>query len=129
MTPGRRAPNPLRRSLVVLLAFLAVVVYGTAGYAVIEHDSLLDAVFVTVTTITTVGLQVHPLDGPGEIFTITVIMLGVAAFLYTFGVIVEILSGGRWLMYRRLRRMETRLQALREHVIVCGYGRTGKAVV
>lgn len=125
-----RLPHPLRRIVVVLVAFFAVILYGTVGYVVIERYPALDAVFMTVTTITTVGFEeVHPLDGPGEIFTITVIILGVAAFLYLFGVIVEQLSGGRWQTYRRYRRMESQLQSLRDHVIVCGYGRTGKKVV
>jgi voltage-gated potassium channel len=130
MQPGVRFRHPFRRMLVVLAAFLAVVVYGSAGYAAIEHYSLLDALFMTVITITTVGFEeVHRLDAAGEVFTITVIVLGVAAFLYLFGVIVELLSGGRWRAYRRYRRMEARLHSLRSHVIVCGYGRTGKKVV
>jgi voltage-gated potassium channel len=130
MHPGQHVPNPLRRMVVVLVAFLAVVVYGTTGYVAIEHYPLLDAAFMTVITITTVGFEeVHRLDGAGQIFTITVIILGVAAFLYTFGVIVELLSGDRWQSYRRYRQMEAQLEALRRHVIVCGYGRTGKKVV
>jgi voltage-gated potassium channel len=130
MQPGAHLAHPLRRILIVLVAFLAVAVYGTVGYATIEHFPLLDAVFMTVITITTVGFEeVHRLDGPGEIFTITVIILGVAGFLYTFGIIVELLSGDRWQAYRRYRKMEAQLQALRRHVIVCGYGRTGKKVV
>ncbi len=130
MQPGVRLPHPLRRILVVLVAFSAVIVYGTTGYATIEHWQILDAVFMTVITITTVGFEeVHQLDGPGQIFTITVIILGVAGFLYTFGIIVELLSGDRWQVYRRYRRMESQLDALRDHVIVCGYGRTGKKVV
>ncbi len=111
-----------------MLAFLAIVLYGVVGYSAIEHFSMLDALFMTVTTITTVGLAVHPLDAAGEVFTITLVILGVATFLYLFGVIVEVLSGNRWQQYRRYRRMETRIEALRDHVIVCGYGRTGKRV-
>jgi len=130
MRPGERYPNPLRQILIVLLAFLAVVVYGTIGYASIEHYAVLDAVFMTVITITTVGFEeVHHLDGPGQIFTITVIILGVGGFLYTFGIIVELLSGDRWQAFRRIRSMEAQLHALQDHVIVCGYGRTGKKVV
>jgi voltage-gated potassium channel len=128
VTAGRRLRNPLRRMAVVMTAFLVIVIYGTVGYAVIEHDSVIDALFMTVTTITTVGLEAHPLDAAGEIFTITVIVLGVATFLYLFGLIVEVLSGNRWQAYRRYRRMESQIAALRDHIIVCGYGRTGKRV-
>ena len=130
MRPGLRIPNPARQMSVILVAFLGVVVYGTAGYMVIEHWAFLDALFMTVITITTVGFEeVRKLDAPGQIFTITVIILGVAGFLYTFGLIIELLSLNRWQSYRRYRRMDAYLQALHSHVIVCGYGRTGKKVV
>src|SRR5437588_3936665 len=77
MQPGVRFPNPLRRILVVLVAFLGVIAYGTVGYAAIEHWSVLDAVFMTVITITTVGFEeVHALDGAGQAFTVSVIVLG-----------------------------------------------------
>jgi voltage-gated potassium channel len=105
-----------------------VLLYGTVGFMLVEHFSPLDAVFMTVTSVTTVGLSVHQLDGPGEILTITIVILGVSAFLYTFGVIVEALGSGRWRTYWRRRAMEQNLGQLRDHVIVCGYGRTGKRV-
>jgi len=115
---------------VVVFAFLAVVVYGTVGYVLIQHFPWLDALFMTVITITTVGFEeVRRLDGPGEIFTISLIIMGVAGFLYTFGVIVELLSGSRWQLYRRYRGMSVQLHSLTDHVIICGYGRTGKKVV
>ena len=113
--------------MVVLAVVLA---YGTTGFAVIEHWNGLDALFMTVITITTVGYEeVHPLDAHGQVFSISLIVFGVAGFLYTFGVLVEVLGSGRWQDYRRYRRMQDRLEKLRDHVIVCGYGRTGKQVV
>ena len=113
--------------MVVLAVVLA---YGTAGFALIEHWNGLDALFMTVITITTVGYEeVHPLDAHGQVFSISLIVFGVAGFLYTFGVLVEVLGSGRWQDYRRYRRMQDRLEKLRDHVIVCGYGRTGKQVV
>jgi voltage-gated potassium channel len=128
MTAGEQMRNPLRRMGVVLVGFVAIVVYGTVGYVLIEHDTFVDALFMTVTTISTVGLEAHPLSAAGEGFTISVIVLGVATFLYLFGLIVEQLSGNRWRTYRRYRRMEAHIRSLKEHVIVCGYGRTGKRV-
>jgi len=108
----------------------AVLTYGTVGFALIEHWNVLDALFMTVITITTVGYEeVHPLDAHGQVFAISLIVTGVAGFLYTFGVLVEVLGSGRWQQYRRYRRMQHELDRLRDHVIVCGYGRTGKQVV
>ena len=124
----RSGPREFRGLILAVAALLAVVVYGTIGFAAIEHDSVLDAVFTTVVTVTTVGITVHPLDGPGEIFTISVVVFGVSAFLYTFGVIVEALGSGRWRRYLRRRSMEQRLERMRDHIIVCGYGRTGTRV-
>jgi voltage-gated potassium channel len=127
---GRTAPRPLRGFLPALVVLGVVIVYGTVGYVIVEHFSWLDALFMTVITITTVGYEeVHPLDDPGKVFTISLIVFGVIGFLYTFGVLVEQLSSGRWREYRRYRRMDQDLHNLRDHVIVCGYGRTGTQVV
>jgi voltage-gated potassium channel len=128
--PGRPAPRPLRGFVPALVALLAVILYGTLGYVLIEHFGWLDALFMTAITITTVGYEeVHHLDAAGQAFTITLIIFGVVGFLYTFGVLVEQLSSGRWQEFRRYRRMDSQLRALRDHVIVCGYGRTGTQVV
>ncbi len=122
--------HPLRRLWRPLAVLAAVLVYGTAGFAVIGGWSFIEALFMTVITITTVGYEeVHPLDARGEAFAISLIVFGVAGFLYTFGVIVEVLGSGRWQEYRRFRRMQDQLSRLHDHVIVCGYGRTGRQVV
>jgi voltage-gated potassium channel len=130
VVPGRPAPRPLRGFVPALVALLAVVTYGTVGYVVVEHFSWLDGLFMTVITITTVGYEeVHHLDTAGQVFTITLIAFGVIGFLYTFGVIVEQLTSGRWQEFWRYRRMDSQLRSLRDHIIVCGYGRTGTQVV
>jgi len=122
--------HPFLRLWRPLAVLAAVLVYGTVGYVVIEGWSALDAFFMTVISITTVGYEeVHPLDAAGKGFTISLIVFGVVGFLYTFGVMVEMLGSGRWQEYRRFRRMQDQLSRLRDHVIVCGYGRTGKQVV
>jgi voltage-gated potassium channel len=109
---------------------VVVIAYGTAGYMLVERFGLLDALFMTVITITTVGYEeVHHLDAAGQGFTISLIIFGVAGFLYTFGVLVDQLTSGGWREFRRYRRMDSQLRALRDHVIVCGYGRTGRQVV
>jgi voltage-gated potassium channel len=130
VVPGRPAPRPLRGFAPPLVALAAIILYGTLGYVVVERYGWLDAVFMTVITITTVGYEeVHRLDAAGQIFTITLIIFGVIGVLYTLGVLVEQLSGGEWHVYRRYRRMDAQLRGLRDHVIVCGYGRTGTQVV
>ncbi len=109
---------------------LIVMVYGTLGYAVIERWSLFDSVYMTVTTIATVGYgEVHPLSNAGRIFTMTLIVGGVGTMLYAFGVFAQVLTDDEVIKFRRRRRVERRLQALKDHFIVCGYGRIGTQIV
>jgi voltage-gated potassium channel len=122
--------NPFRRFRLpgILLGF--VLVYGIVGYMVIERWSLLDAYYMTIITITTVGYgEVRPLSAAGRIFTSTLIIGGVATMLYAFGIFAELLAGGDLIQYRRRRRMERKLAALEDHFIVCGYGRIGTRIV
>jgi voltage-gated potassium channel len=85
---------------------------------------------MTVITISTVGFtEVHPLDTAGRIFTSLLIVGGVGTMLYAFGVFAETLSEGHFLEFRRVRRLERKVKELRDHFIVCGYGRIGTQVV
>ncbi len=125
-----RPKHPLRRLGAAVFGVALLLVYGTLGYVLIEHYSVLDGLFMTVITVTTVGYEeVHKLDAAGEIFTISVIIFGVGGFLYTFSVLVEAISSGNYREYRRLRKLEATIRELSDHVIVCGYGRTGTQVV
>lgn len=130
MIAGARRRHPFS-AFAPALGFLTVVVaYGTVGYIVIERFPPLDALYQTVITVTTVGFEeLHPIGAGGQVFTITLIVSGVLGFFYTFGVIAEQVSTGRWSAHRRYVRMEAKLRSLHDHVIVCGYGRTGKQVV
>jgi voltage-gated potassium channel len=117
-----------RRIGIALLAVLAVMAGGTAGYAVLGF-SPLDAVFQTVTTITTVGFrEVQPLGEAGKIFTIVLILAGVGTVLYAFGVVIESLLEGHLRHHFERRRMERNIARMTGHTIVCGWGRVGRAV-
>ena len=118
----------VRRFGVALLAVLGVVVAGSIGYVVLGYG-LLDAVYQTVTTITTVGFrEVHPLGTAGKIFTIVLILAGVGTALYAFSVVLESLVEGHLRQHFGRRRMERDIARLSGHVIVCGWGRVGRAV-
>ena len=111
------------------LLLTAVLAYGTAGYMAIERWSPLDAFFMTLITISTVGYdEVHPLDAAGRVFTASLILGGIGAMLWVFGIVTEILSTGALAEYRRWRAMDNRVRALRDHFIICGYGRMGTQV-
>ena len=111
------------------LLLTGVLAYGTAGYMAIERWNPLDAFFMTLITITTVGYdEVHPLDGPGRVFSVSLILGGVGTMLWVFGVVTEVLTTGALAEYRRWRALENRRRALRDHFIICGYGRMGTQV-
>ncbi|MDQ6650660.1 MAG: potassium channel protein [Actinomycetota bacterium] len=119
--------NPLRRIQFGLLALLFVIVGGTAGYVVLGF-TFLEALYQTVTTITTVGFrEVRPLGAAGQVFTIVLILVGVGTALYTFGVLLESLIEGHLRDVIGRRRMDRTIAGMSGHVIICGWGRVGRA--
>lgn len=118
----------VRRIQLALSMVVGVIAAGTIGYVVLGFGAL-DAVYQTVTTITTVGFrEVHPLDAAGKIFTIVLILAGVGTVLYAFGVVLETLVEGHLRRHIERRRMERNIARMTGHTIVCGWGRVGRAV-
>ncbi|MFN8558808.1 MAG: potassium channel protein [Dehalococcoidia bacterium] len=118
-----------RRLFISGSMLLALVCVGTLGFMVIERWSLLDALYQTVTTLSTVGFrEVHPLSRPGMVFTMLVIVLGVGTLFYTLTAAVELAVQGELGEYFGRRRMQRRLGEMSGHYIVCGYGRVGREV-
>ena len=107
---------------------VSVFVLGTVGYVILGF-SVLDAVYQTVTTVATVGFrEVQPLDDVGKVFTIILILVGVGTALYTFSVVLETLFEGHLRALFGRRRMERQIETMHGHVIVCGWGRVGRAI-
>lgn len=105
-----------------------VIVGGTVGYVAFGL-SFVDALYQTITTVSTVGFRELQVFGTGEkVLTIVVIVLGVGTALYTFSAVVEALVEGRVSESVRRRRMERKIAEMHDHVIVCGWGRVGKTV-
>ena len=121
--------NPPRRLLWGICALAAIIVAGTSGYMVIEGWSFLDALYMTVTTITTVGYdELHPLSAGGRIFSIFLIVGGVGGALYAVTGIIEYILEGQFGTTFWRRRMKTKIAKLRGHFILCGYGRVGDEI-
>jgi voltage-gated potassium channel len=119
-----------RRLAWIALALVAVVIYGTAGYVVFEGWTVFEALYMTVMTMTTVGFrEVRPLDTGGQLFTLTVIMLGVGVALVGISVTAAMLASEEIGGGRRRKRMERTIGELHDHFIVCAYGRVGRAAV
>jgi len=109
-----------------LAALVGVLVAGTAGYVAFGF-SLLDAVYQTVTTVSTVGFrEVQPLSTGGRIFTIVLILVGVGTALYTFTLVLEAVVKGQIQELLGRKRMERQIARMADHVIVCGFGRVGR---
>jgi voltage-gated potassium channel len=109
-----------------LAALVAVLVAGTIGYVALGF-SVLDAIYQTVTTVSTVGFrEVNPLSTAGRIFTIVLILVGVATALYTFTLILEAVVEGQIQEVLGRKRMERQIGRMADHVIVCGFGRVGR---
>ncbi len=112
-----------------LAAVLAVAALGTAGYVVIERWSLLDALYLTVITITTVGFrEVGPLSAAGHVWTMLLAVVGVGLLFGFVGVVAESLILEATSGEREARRMARTVEALRGHFVLCGYGRVGSTV-
>lgn len=119
-----------RRILRALLGLAVITAAGTIGYVVIAGYTPLDALYMTVTTIATVGYgEIEPLGPAGRVFTIALILSSAGVALYLLAQLAQALveSGLREVLQRRA--MERKLGGLSGHVIVCGYGRFGCVVV
>ena len=120
-----------RTKLLVITLFLSVglLALGAAGYMVIEGWSFLDAIYMTVITLATVGYgEVHEVSSIGRIFTVFLIFLGVGFFLYVAGNVVQFLVEGRIRHILGRRVLDKQISKLKDHFIVCGYGRMGRAL-
>jgi voltage-gated potassium channel len=120
--------NHWRRLALALGALALVVVAGTIGYLLLGF-SFLNALFQTVTTVSTVGFrEVEPLSRNGQIFTMVLIVTGVGAAFYAFGVIIETFLEGRLNELLGRRRMDKSIASLSGHVVICGAGRVGRSI-
>jgi voltage-gated potassium channel len=102
---------------------------GVIGYMVIEGWNFRDSLFMTVITITTVGYgEVHDLTAAGEIFTIVLLVFGVGIILYLLGTAAKLLLEGELEDLIGRKRLEKKISELKEHYIICGFGRMGKTI-
>jgi voltage-gated potassium channel len=119
----------LRRLLPVILLVTIIISFGTIGYMLIEGWGLLDSLYMTVITLSTVGFkEVGDLSTSGRLFTIILIIGGVGTVLYALG------KGARFILEGELqeafgrRILEKKVKGLKDHYIICGFGRMGKII-
>ncbi len=120
--------NHLMRQLLVLL-FLVLAV-GTVGYSLIEEGwTLFDGLYMTLITLTTIGFsEVHELSDMGRLLTIGIIIFGLGSAATIFTQLAQLMMEGNIFAVWRKRRMDKELSRMKDHVIICGYGRIGEAI-
>jgi voltage-gated potassium channel len=121
--------NPLRRVLWGAFWLVAVIIVGVLGYELIEGWNLLDSVYMTITTITTVGYrEVHDLSDGGRIFSIFLMIGGVGGAFYALsGIVGYVVEGNIGTVWEK-RKMQNQINALKNHFILCGFGRVGEEI-
>jgi voltage-gated potassium channel len=120
----------VRHTVLAALFLLTVLAGGTIGYVLIEGWSAFDGFYMTVITLATIGYgETHELSVPGRVFTLGLIFLGVGYLGYAFGGVVRFFATGGLVEFRRRQRMEKLRKSLRDHVIICGGGRLGEAII
>ena len=121
--------NSTRHLIISIVLALLILVIGTIGYMTIEGWAFLDALYMTVITISTVGFsEVRPVDSIGRVFTMFIVLTGVGFSLYVAGAIVQFMVEGRIRQMLGRRRLDRKISRLKNHYIICGYGRIGRVL-
>jgi voltage-gated potassium channel len=120
------AQKNVRRGIIILAAVIAA---GSIGYMRIEGWAFGEAIYMTVITIATVGYgEVQPLSAAGRLFTILLIAGGVGAAVFFLGAFAQYFVEGRFRTLLGRRQMKAKIAKLKDHFILCGYGRVGEDI-
>jgi voltage-gated potassium channel len=123
-------PGSFKSVYFLLALILGIIVFGTVGYILIEGYRLLDAFYMTVITIGTVGFrEISPLSDAGKIFTALLILISFGSFGYVITTFTKFMVEGFFKNYYQLSKMKNKISKLEGHIIVCGYGNNGTETV
>jgi len=107
-----------------------VVIIGVIGFMSLSDITFIDALYMTVITMTTVGFgEVHPLSQEERLFTIVLILTSVVMMGYAVSVVTEYIVSGELFEKLKFKKVQNKIEKLNDHTIVCGYGRNGKQAV
>ncbi|MCB0472193.1 MAG: potassium channel protein [Flavobacteriaceae bacterium] len=113
-----------------VLLLLVVIITGVAGYMYFSDDTFINALYMTIITITTVGFgEVHPLSSSERLFTIFLILMSVTVLGYALSLLTEYIASGEFFDKLKFKKVQKKIEELSKHTIVCGYGRNGKQAV
>jgi len=116
-----------RSMYLAILLLMGIVLVGIVGYVFIEGYNLIDALYMTIITMSTVGFEeVEPLSNAGRIFTFFLIVFSFGIFAYAVTTLTRYIVDGIFRYYYMDLKIKKRIEKLKDHVIVCGYGRNGR---
>ncbi len=125
-----RLPQGLRNAIRGIVILVLILFTGTFGYMVIEGWDLLDAFYMTVITVTTVGYgEIRTVSDVGRLFTVVIIFLGMGVMAYTLGMVAQTMVEFRLSTILGRKRFGRKLKTMKNHYIICGYGRLGAIIV
>ncbi len=120
----------IRHAILAISLVAGVFIFGVLGYMIIEKWDVVDALFMTAMTLSTVGYGLpKPLDYNGYLFTTILIVIGISTYLYAIGVVTSFFLDGDLRKYMKLRRMMRMIEKMEGHCIVMGGSEIGKYVV
>ncbi len=119
-----------RKLLITGLIVGFIFISGVSGYVFIEKWSFLDAIYMTVITLTTVGFgEVNKLSTHGRIFTMGLLVCGMGVLFYGLSMVTAFIIEGEFKNILGRRKMEKEISKLKNHIILCGVGKTGKHIM
>ena len=125
-----RAGKIRSKVYIALLLLFVVISIGTLGFIFISDYSFINAIYMTIITISTVGFkEVEPLDAESKIFTILLILTSIIIYGYVISVLTEYISNYRLYEELKFKKVQKKINKLKNHTIVCGYGRNGRQAI
>jgi len=119
--------SKLKKPLIFLLIVLTI---GVIGFKFISNVSFIDALYMTVITVSTVGFrEIHPFNETEKLFTIFLILTSLGVLGYVISVVSEYIANNKLVEELKLKKVEKQIKKLVNHTIICGYGRNGKQAV
>lgn len=121
--------DAMRKIIIIAVIFLALLFGGAFGYMILENTGFWMGMYLTVITVFTVGYgDIVPIHPSGRVFTVFLVISSVSFVMYTFSKITETMIEGELRGLYKRRKMNKQISRLRDHYIVCGFGRIGKEI-
>ncbi len=118
------------RLFILSLVCAGLILTGSIGYVIVEDYSFIEALYMTLITLTTIGFgEIRPLSEKGRIFTMILIIMGIAFVASQIAYLSEYIAEGRLLEVYWRKKVRKRLEKISNHYIICGYGQMGKIIV